>query len=99
MSEFYSDNNNNIITVQICHKLFWGFRVNIDRNKNLNSLNDIQWVFDHVKTSLIHFLENANLLSLLEDARKLNFHIHDPILNDGVIFLCTDCNNSFSNNK
>ncbi len=98
MSEFYGENNSNEITVQICDKLFWGFSVKIDKTQYYNSVNNIQWVFDYVKNNLISYLELANLQVLVEKAKNIDFHIHHP-QNNSILFLCTDCQKSYDNNK
>jgi len=81
--------------IQISDEYFWGFNRIIDITI-FNSFDELGY---YIKNELIVFLNENNLLNLVEIAQKLklhnhNFHNYEDIYNtnDTIIYLCGGCN-------
>lgn len=75
-----------MVLCEISCDIFGGFQTNIDLNY-MESKNDI---CNQVKRTLITTLQTNNLLSLVDKAEKINFHIHD--IDFGQILLMQENN-------
>jgi len=74
---------------QISSRLFWGFRTSV----NMDTVETEGDVLRAIKASLIAFLQEANLLALVEEAQKTTMHLHNTIPDliarkDELFFAC-----------
>ena len=60
---------------QISGKLFWGFRTLV----NVETATTEALILTEIQNSLYSFLSEANLLALLDEAKKMKLHLHDDV--------------------
>jgi hypothetical protein len=80
--------------IQISDEIFWGFNIKI----NINNFNSFEELIKYTLNELIIFLNNNNLLNLVDKAKELNLHNHNfnsynelYNTNDEIIYLCNNC--------
>jgi len=76
---------------QVSSKLFWGYRVRLP----LGPASTEDEILREVKSSLVRFLEDANLMALADLAKQVTLHLHDdvpvllaPASESKVFFVC-----------
>lgn len=80
--------------LQISDRLFWGFRLTVEID-NYKSFVDLAHL---LKKELLSFLNQNNLLNLVEEANKLELHNHNYkdynelyYTNENIIYFCGHC--------
>lgn len=83
----------NLRKFQLSCKYFSGFTCNID----LDNHDSMSSVINDVKSKLIQVLKENNLIMLISNLEKINYHYHDytfadTLMKETTFYICSHCN-------